>query len=58
MTAGPPTTSGPATGAGFLTTSLGLVAGKVASLGVGFLFWVLAARAANVREVGLAAGAV
>lgn len=42
----------------FLTTSVGLAAGKVVSLGVGFLFWVLAAHAARVEDVGLAAGAV
>lgn len=68
MTAGgatgrPDASGGPArehvpAGAGFLTTSAGLIAGKVVSLGVGFLFWVLAARAADVRDVGVAAGAV
>lgn len=42
----------------FLTTSVGLVAGKVVSLGVGFLFWLLAASAADVHDVGLAAGAI
>jgi O-antigen/teichoic acid export membrane protein len=43
---------------GFVGTSLGLVAGKTVSLGVGFLFWVLAARTADVHDVGLAAGVV
>ncbi len=60
MTAAAPELAERVAGAGarFFATSLGLVAGKVASLGVGFLFWVLAARAASVRDVGLAAGAV
>ncbi|HWU06317.1 MAG TPA: hypothetical protein VN520_08015 [Streptomyces sp.] len=38
--------------------SLALVAAKVASMGLGFLFWILAARIASPVEVGLAAGAV
>lgn len=42
----------------FLTTSFGLVAGKVASLATGFLFWLLAAHAAGAADVGLAAGAI
>ena len=42
----------------FLVTSVGLIGGKVVSLGVGFLFWLLAARTADVQDVGLAAGAV
>jgi O-antigen/teichoic acid export membrane protein len=45
-------------GTPFLKTSLGLILGKVLSLGVGFLFWVLAARAAGVGDIGVAAGAV
>lgn len=45
-------------GTPFLKTSLGLVVGKVLSLGVGFLFWVLAAGAAGIGDVGLAAGAI
>ncbi len=45
-------------GTPFLKTSLGLVVGKVLSLGVGFLFWVLAAGAAGVGDIGLAAGAI
>ena len=39
-------------------SSLGLIAGKVASMGLGFLFWMVAARVASATEVGLAAGAV
>lgn len=35
-----------------------LVAGKVASMGLGFVFWLLAARLYAPAEVGLAAGAV
>jgi len=41
-----------------LTSSLALVVGKVATMAVGFLFWVVAARAFQQSEVGLAAGAV
>lgn len=39
-------------------SSLGLIAGKVASMGLGFLFWLAAARLATADEVGLAAAAV
>ena len=45
-------------GWGFVVTSVGLIGGKAVSLAVGFLFWLLAARAADVQDVGLAAGAV
>lgn len=38
--------------------SLGLIAGKVASMALGFLFWVVAARVSSAREVGIAAGSV
>jgi O-antigen/teichoic acid export membrane protein len=41
-----------------LTSSLNLIAGKVATMGLGFVFWLLAARLFSVSEVGLAAGAV
>jgi O-antigen/teichoic acid export membrane protein len=41
-----------------LATSLGLVTGRVANMATGFLFWLLAARAAEAPAVGLAAGAV
>ena len=58
MTQVPPPPSPLPPGSRFLATSIGLVAGKVVSLGVGFLFWLLAARAADVQEVGLAAGAI
>ncbi|WP_169064044.1 lipopolysaccharide biosynthesis protein [Geodermatophilus dictyosporus] len=38
--------------------SLALIAAKVAAMGLGFLFWLVAARIASPTEVGLAAGAV
>ncbi len=38
--------------------SLALIAAKVAAMGLGFLFWLLAARVASPAQVGLAAGAV
>lgn len=38
--------------------SLALIAAKVATLGLGFLFWVLAARLFPPHDVGLAAGVV
>jgi O-antigen/teichoic acid export membrane protein len=41
-----------------LPNSLALIAAKVATLGLGFLFWVLAARLFAPRDVGLAAGVV
>jgi O-antigen/teichoic acid export membrane protein len=41
-----------------LPNSLALIAAKVATLGLGFLFWVLAARLFPPREVGLSAGVV
>lgn len=47
-----------AVGRRLLSNSLGLFGGKVASLATGFLFWLLAARVAEAREVGLAAGIV
>lgn len=39
-------------------SSFGLIAGKVAAMGLGFSFWLVAARVASAREVGLAAGTV
>jgi O-antigen/teichoic acid export membrane protein len=41
-----------------LVSSLALIAGKVATMGLGFLFWILAAQLFLPAEVGLAAGAV
>jgi O-antigen/teichoic acid export membrane protein len=41
-----------------LTSSLALIVGKVATMGLGFLFWLVAARTFEQSEVGLAAGAV
>jgi O-antigen/teichoic acid export membrane protein len=41
-----------------LVSSLALIAGKVATMGLGFLFWILAAQLFVPAEVGLAAGAV
>jgi O-antigen/teichoic acid export membrane protein len=41
-----------------LPNSLALIAAKVATLGLGFLFWLLAARLFSPREVGLAGGIV
>jgi O-antigen/teichoic acid export membrane protein len=41
-----------------LPNSLALIAAKVATLGLGFLFWVLAARLFSPRDVGLAAAVV
>jgi len=38
--------------------SLGLIVGKVASMALGFLFWLVAAHVAAPGEVGLAAGSV
>jgi O-antigen/teichoic acid export membrane protein len=38
--------------------SLGLLFGKVLQMGSGFLFWVVAARVATVRELGIAAATV
>jgi O-antigen/teichoic acid export membrane protein len=38
--------------------SAGLVVGKVAQMGTGFLFWLVAAHTATVRDVGVAAAAV
>src|SRR5829696_3741781 len=38
--------------------SAGLVAGKAAQMGTGYLFWLVAARTAAVHEVGVAAAAV
>lgn len=39
-------------------SSLGLMAGRVASMGLGFLAWLVAARLFAPEEVGLASGAV
>ena len=41
-----------------LLSSLALVAGKVATMGFGFLAWIVAARLYSVSDVGLASGAV
>lgn len=41
-----------------LHSSLGLILGKVSQMGLGFLFWVLAAHLGSSDDVGLAAGAV
>src|SRR5919108_2475106 len=41
-----------------LASSLNLIAGKVATMGLGFVFWLIAARLFSASEVGLAAGAV
>ncbi len=38
--------------------SAGLVVGKIAQMGTGFLFWLVAAHVATVRDVGIAAAAV
>ena len=38
--------------------SLGLIAAKVTTMGVGFLFWIVAARLFTRSDVGLAAGVV
>jgi O-antigen/teichoic acid export membrane protein len=40
------------------TSSVALVAGKVFTMGLGFLFWLVAARFFGPSEVGIAAGAV
>jgi O-antigen/teichoic acid export membrane protein len=39
-------------------SSLGLISGKAALMGLGFLFWLLAARRFPASQVGLTAGAV
>jgi O-antigen/teichoic acid export membrane protein len=41
-----------------LESSLHLIGGKVATMGLGFVFWLVAARLFSVGDVGLAAGAV
>lgn len=41
-----------------LPNSLALIAAKVATLGLGFLFWLLAARLFSPHDVGLTAGVV
>ena len=41
-----------------LGNSVTLISGKVASMGLGFLFWLVAARLYTPAEVGLAAGSV
>jgi O-antigen/teichoic acid export membrane protein len=41
-----------------LESFLHLIGGKVATMGLGFVFWLVAARLFSVGEVGLAAGAV
>lgn len=52
------TAAAPARSLRMTASSLGLMAGKVASMGLGFLFWMGAARISSAQEVGLAAGAV
>jgi O-antigen/teichoic acid export membrane protein len=42
----------------FLASTIGLVAGKGLQMGGGFLFWVIAARAASPVELGLVAAVV
>lgn len=39
-------------------SSTGLLAGKAAQMGLGYLFWLVAARAAPAHDVGLASGVV
>jgi O-antigen/teichoic acid export membrane protein len=39
-------------------SSTGLLAGKAAQMGLGYLFWLVAARTASPHEVGLASGVV
>jgi O-antigen/teichoic acid export membrane protein len=46
------------TGLSALTSSIGLIAGRVASMGLGFLAWLVAARLFAPDQVGLASGAV
>ncbi len=41
-----------------LVSSLGMITGRAASMALGFLFWLLAARLAPPRSVGLAAGVI
>lgn len=41
-----------------LASSVGLIAGKLASVGLGFLAWIVAARLFSTSDVGLAAGAI
>ena len=41
-----------------IMNSISVIGGKVATLGLGFLFWLLAARTFPQEQVGLAAGAV
>lgn len=41
-----------------LESSLHLIGGKLATMGLGFVFWLVAARLFSVGDVGLAAGAV
>lgn len=53
---GPPAANRTATAV--LLSSLALVAGKVATMGFGFLAWIVAARLYSAPDVGLAAGAV
>lgn len=41
-----------------LASSIGLIAGKLASVALGFLAWIVAARLFAAHDVGLAAGAI
>ncbi len=55
----PPELAGPKAGRKSMTTSAnGLIVGKLAQMGLGFLFWIAAARLASSDDVGLAAGVV
>jgi O-antigen/teichoic acid export membrane protein len=45
-------------GLGMAQNSVALILGKVSTMGLGFLFWLVAARLFKAHEVGLAAGAI
>jgi O-antigen/teichoic acid export membrane protein len=53
-----PETGRPPRTLSMFASSLGLIAGKVATMGLGFLFWLLAARVFVPADVGLATGAL
>lgn len=50
--------AGPGAQVEVLISSIALIAGKVATMGFGFLAWIVAARMYPTAEVGLASGAV
>lgn len=54
----PPETGQPPRSLSMFASSLGLIAGKVATMGLGFFFWLLAARVFVPGDVGLATGAL